>query len=59
MKDRDALRQASASLHQLALWLDLQADRLELGTPDDETDAAIEFARKLTGSDDERESPCG
>lgn len=49
MTDLAALRQASAALHQLALWLDLQADRVELDMSEDETDAAIRMARALTG----------
>lgn len=59
MSDADILREASTRLHQVALWFDLQADRIEVaGLENGEAQEALTAARALLGIDDE-EPPCG
>lgn len=55
--DVDALREAAVRVHQLALCLDLAAERIEVtGVMDDEARKAAAAARELLGSE---ETPCG
>lgn len=48
MRDADILREAATRIHVLGLWLDLQADRIEVaGVDDDETRSAVAAAREM------------
>lgn len=57
-RDVDTLREASYRVHSLALWLDLEADRIEITGMDDEARQALAAAHELLGIDGE-EIPCG
>lgn len=59
MTDANALREAAYRIHSLALWLDLQADRIEITGMDDETRLAVAAAHELLGLTPDEEDPCG
>ena len=50
MTDADIVREAAVRIHTVGLWLDLQADRIEVtGEDDEESRTAVAVARQLLG----------